>query len=417
MTQSRIVTGPAPAGSLVHGWIVDRAVLAVGERIRRRALARARRQGVRVEGPLVAVRNLLATVGEPPGPWRAAVEVVAIWRLLQSLDRPAASAVLAGLTDAEVRAWHARLALLPSAARDATYVVVGERVTLDQWRRFGSFTNDVDPDPSGDLRDLARMSGAESDALAAQVRRWESWQGPLAVRGPGDAHAYDANDVLQGHIGNCYLVAALQALADVAPHRLAGLCQPNPNGTWTVTLPGGRRTVVSPDVVVDVHGRAIFARRPPRGEVELWPMLLEKAYAQLHGGWTEIVSGHAQDAVELLTGVPGHVVHGRHLDLAYMALWHRAHATMIVGTIPVPPGRAPDEWLASDAPAPFRRPGGELDRLHPEHAFIVRAVDERAGTVTLVNPWGIEDGAVVLGADDLQACIDSLHVTELDPTS
>lgn len=39
----------------------------------------------------------------------------------------------------------------------------------------------------------------------------------------------------------------------------------------------------------------------------------------------------------------------------------------------------------------------------------------RTVDLTLVNPWAIEDGEVVLDADDLHACVDSLHVTELEP--
>lgn len=399
---------------LLRRRIADVVVLALGARAFRRARASARRAGLPAGWQQAAVRRLAGRSGRVPrSSLRNAVRVAAIRLLVESLDGAAATELVAGLTDTELQAWHDRLARLPPSARDPTYVAVGERVALPQWRRFGLHTDDIDPDPSGDLRDLARLPDPLPDEVA-QALRWERWEGPLAARGVDDGHAYHANDVVQGHIGNCYLIAALQALANVAPDRLARLCRGNTNGTWTVTLPSRRRTVVSPDVVVDVHGAAVFARRPGDGEVELWPMLLEKAYAQLHGGWAEIVGGHTDDAVQLLTGIPGHVVPGRELDVAYLGRWWRARATMVCKTIPVPAGRTAVEWLATDAPALFRRPGRELLRLHPNHAFVVRDVDEGGGFVTLANPWGIEDGAVVLDEHDLRTCIHSLHVTELD---
>ena len=390
--------------------VTHRVGVARGER----ALARTRPAATSHEAAVVAavVPLLRARVWLPPS--RAAVAVTAIAHVLRQLDAAALARVVAGLSHAELRAWHRLLHAAPAHLRDDTHLLVGEQVPLPVWRRFGRWTDDIDPDPSGDLRDLARLPDALPDEVAAQVRHWATWDGPLAARGEGDDHAYAANDVLQGHIGNCYLVAALQAIADVDPWRLARLCRSNANGTWTVTVPSGRRTVVSPDIVVDVHGDAVFARHPPRGEAELWPLLLEKAYAQLHGGWREIVTGHAHDAVEFFTGVRGHVVAGTDLDIAYLAAWRRSRATMVAGTIPVPPGQDARTWLATAAPAPFRWPGGELDRLHPGHAFLVRDVDEAAGTVTLHNPWGIDDGAVVLEEEHVRTCIGSLHVTELE---
>ena len=248
--------------------------------------------------------------------WRAEVAVASLLHIVSYLAPSARSQLVAGLSHAELRAWHRLLGAVPPAARDATYTAVGEHVPLHVWRRFGRWTDDIDPDPSGDLRDLARIPDPLPDEVAAQERHWATLTGPLATRGVADAHEYAGNDLVQGHIGNCYLVAALQEIADTAPERLAELCSANDNGTWTVTLPNGRRTVVSPDIVVDVHGNAVFARRPPNSEQELWPLLLEKAYAQLHGGWREIVTGHPYDAIELFTGVRAQVVRGPHLELA-----------------------------------------------------------------------------------------------------
>ena len=345
--------------------------------------------------------------------WRAEVAVASVLHIVTALEPAARSRLVADLSHAELRAWHRLLGSARPAVRDDTYVAVGAHVPLHVWRRFGRWTDDIDPDPSGDLRDLARIPDPLPDQVAAQERHWATWTGPLATRGMTDAHEYAGNDVVQGHIGNCYLVAALQAIVDTAPERLAGLCRANDNGTWTIELPNGRRTVVSPDIVVDVHGHAVFARRPPNGERELWPLLLEKAYAQLHGGWREIVSGHPYDAIELFTGVRARVVRGADLDLTAIDEWHRSGAAIVAATIAVPPGRDAAQWVEEQAPPAFRRPGGELERLHPGHAFTVHHVERSTREIVLHNPWS-HDGAVVLDIDEARTCLDAMHVAEFD---
>lgn len=395
--------------------LVAEAVRRLGAARASRALGSLQDATDHAEAAARAMRRLLRPRTWLPEP-RAAVAVASILHVVSTLDPVARARLVAGLSHAELRAWHRLLGAIRPAARDSTYVAVGEHVPRHVWRRFGRWTDDIDPDPSGDLRDLARIPDPLPDEVAAQIRHWATWTGPLAIRGLGDDHPYAGNDVVQGHIGNCYLVAALQAIADTAPERLAVLCHANGNGTWTVTLPNGRRTVVSPDVVVDVHGKAVFARRPPRGEVELWPLLLEKAYAQLHGGWREIVSGHAYDAIELFTGVRAQVVRGADLDLSRLDRWCRSGAAMIAGTIPVPAGQDPASWTRTSAPPAFRRPGGELDRLHPGHAFVVHHVDAPAGAVVLSNPWGL-DGTVTLDADEARTCLDSVHVAQFGQTT
>ena len=57
------------------------------------------------------------------------------------------------------------------------------------------------------------------------------------------------------------------------------------------------------------HGSALaFARAPTDPQSHLWVMLLEKAYAKLHGSYKAIEGGYVHEALADLTGgLPGKV--------------------------------------------------------------------------------------------------------------
>ena len=40
----------------------------------------------------------------------------------------------------------------------------------------------------------------------------------------------------------------------------------------------------------------------------MWPVMLEKAYAKMHGGYNKIVGGHIDVALEELTNGVGYVI-------------------------------------------------------------------------------------------------------------
>jgi hypothetical protein len=55
----------------------------------------------------------------------------------------------------------------------------------------------------------------------------------LFATGPGDAGPIDAGDVRQGHIGDCYLVGALAALAAKDPNVIRDMIHPNRDAAGT----------------------------------------------------------------------------------------------------------------------------------------------------------------------------------------
>ena len=79
--------------------------------------------------------------------------------------------------------------------------------------------------------------------------------------------------------------------------------QNNDNGTYTVTFHDGDEEVevtVTADVPVDSDGEPIFAEFPYSGvdqngsDYELWPAIIEKAYARYRGDYREIEGGRAR---------------------------------------------------------------------------------------------------------------------------
>jgi len=135
-----------------------------------------------------------------------------------------------------------------------------------------------------------------------------------------------ADDVRQGHIGDCYLMAAMGAVCAANPGAIMKMFQPQKSGekVYSVTLFKEDKGKLTPHTVsVDTMMPATNPASPEPGEkaaggapqlayagmgktaatAALWPSLLEKAYAQLIGGYAEVgKGGKSSDAMSAITG-------------------------------------------------------------------------------------------------------------------
>ncbi|NTV38636.1 MAG: hypothetical protein HGA51_01575 [Demequinaceae bacterium] len=119
--------------------------------------------------------------------------------------------------------------------------------------------------------------------------------------------AIRGDQVRQGGLGDCWLLATMGSLADQNPQAIRDMINDNGDGTYTVKLwvDGKRRSfVVDGDFLVDASGRPVYAGgwRTPNA---LWPLVLEKAVAQACGGYEEISGDSPSRAIELFLGDDG----------------------------------------------------------------------------------------------------------------
>lgn len=222
-------------------------------------------------------------------------------------------------------------------------------------------------------------------------------------------------DVEQGELGDCWLMCALATQAEnpkvvmqmfrhpkgadlARRERAVGAYRVsfNKNGLW--------RSILVDDYFPTVAGVPTFAHSSD--PCELWPAILEKAFAKMHGSYAMIQSGDPMHALTDMTGYPAMRIDemfaeatvngGRDLSQKLLA-WHKKGYQTILTT----PGKAPA--ISSDAKnAPDFSDQPELETalagtgFLPGHAYSVLDVKEfNKGQIRLVcvrNPWVYSDG-------------------------
>jgi hypothetical protein len=209
--------------------------------------------------------------------------------------------------------------------------------------------------------------------------------GRLFIKGPKDVAAIDPNDVSQGAIGDCNLLASMRALAQTPDGRarIGQMIHERKDATgqtvYDVTLhvcDGDKLVPKTFTVASDfVHGHAKFGDKDEKtNEVELWPAVVEAAYAQAHGGMDEITKGGSPaTAMESLTGkkaeayVPARRMH----DIEDLA--RECSAKMVV--------------LSTQRES-------KTFGLSGHHAYVleqIRLAQDGKLYLVLGNPWGKED--------------------------
>jgi len=149
----------------------------------------------------------------------------------------------------------------------------------------------------------------------------------LFVQGARDVDAVSYNDIKQGFVGDCFLLGSLAAVARQDPQRIRDMVVDNGNGTYTVTFKErhGGGDLGSPPQYVDVPitvtadfwgGLRVDDPLPWHaapgdtglGTVEIWPLVIEKAYGQyltcVHPYDAITNGGSPRTALEVLTGRP-----------------------------------------------------------------------------------------------------------------
>lgn len=115
----------------------------------------------------------------------------------------------------------------------------------------------------------------------------------------------ESSDIIQGLLGDCYLMAAISSISNI-PQRLERVFltkKVNANGIYIVALciNGLWEEVIMDDRFPcdGSSGRPTFCQSNTN---EIWVMLLEKAWAKIHGGYFNIGRGLTREALRDLTG-------------------------------------------------------------------------------------------------------------------
>ena len=113
---------------------------------------------------------------------------------------------------------------------------------------------------------------------------------------------FEAEDVQQGNLGNCYFLASVASLAHlprILRQRIPSFKKYGPNTTlFKVYLFESGKCI---EIDVDHLFSKIYSK-PVGNDVSI--MLLEKAYAQLYGNYQMLNVGHSTDSLRDLTGAP-----------------------------------------------------------------------------------------------------------------
>jgi len=190
----------------------------------------------------------------------------------------------------------------------------------------------------------------------------------------------EPDDIRQGSLGDCYFLSSLSVLAE-KPDRIRELfCHHEDNkfGAYCVTMCcDGIRT----DILLDDSFPCDVKTRKPvfshGNGPELWVLLLEKAYAKLHGSYMNIENGNAAAALSDLTGGPCFIgkVAEQSDDEIWSTLSHHDRLDHVM--------------CCSVADVPNRDLEKEVGLIE-KHAYALLDVREYRGNKLLHvrNPWG-----------------------------
>jgi len=222
-------------------------------------------------------------------------------------------------------------------------------------------------------------------------------KGTAFVKGADDEHAVDPDDVAQGSLGDCYLMAAMVAVARAEPDAIQNLIHDNEDGTFDVNLhlrdswygsPKEKTHTVDTRLPEKFEGTPLYAKlgdETPEAQ-EMWPALLEKALAQEKGAYEEIRGSKINSggfkfagALELLTGkgdtsmAVGDMEEDDILLKIQKALADKKPVVAGVHNMKDEPEKANE---------------ARKHNVYGNHAYAPESVDLENRTISLTNPWG-----------------------------
>lgn len=239
-----------------------------------------------------------------------------------------------------------------------------------------------------------------------------------------DSSGIDPYDIIQGALGNCYFMCSLSAIANSkgGPNKIKNMIRANGDGTFSVRLyrPINKRSreelqnniksttvgfeavevVVEADIWYNKNeDNALYARS--QDENEMWPLILEKAYAKLMGGYDEIDAGFSEEAYAVLTGTPRRSYEFSDNNEHALKMIVQAAQEKKGVTFATPPNMAA-EYAVDEQGNNLRGNAGELimvtgkedgaERIVAGHAY---ALDKLVGNITIDQKGQLKGDAII----------------------
>lgn len=268
-----------------------------------------------------------------------------------------------------------------------------------------TFAKDLGPKGVG----TGKGAGKGAGKLQAE-HKVGTFSGLAFIKGKKDTREIHPNDPEQGGLGDCYLISAMIALARSKPYVIRRLIRTNDDGTYTVRLYGlgtwGGDVDVKLDSTFPAQGRNknLFVygsssdTKVLDGETlyELWPSLIEKAYAKHRGSYSKIVGGHADVPFEFLSGESAS---------SYLTFFRstKAIATLIKNA------RAKGYPICVGTKGDTGKLGARVNVVG-SHVYVLWAVKD--GGYKLYNPWQSSHPSRALTAAELGKLTSHIYVGE-----
>jgi hypothetical protein len=233
--------------------------------------------------------------------------------------------------------------------------------------------------------------------------------GQLFVKQTGDSNAVAYTDIRQGGIGDCYFLSSLAETALKNPTAITNMFVVNGDSTYTVRFMynGIAQYVTVNSQLPTSGGYLVFdgmGQAASNSSNELWVALAEKAYVQMNeSGWIRPSSwGGGKNVYNAISG-----------GCMFMALNQITGQNTVAETATVNDAADFNTFVAQfnagksiclgsiDSPPPS-------DNIVGDHAYAVLSVNTANQTVTVFNPWGLnnghDSGVITLAWSQICAC-------------
>jgi len=258
-----------------------------------------------------------------------------------------------------------------------------------------SSNDDTDDSSYASLAPAAGLDGGGDFSATVAVHATLGASTPqtqtLYLTEAGDSSAISVDDLHQGQIGDCFLISSIGELALNDPTAISNMIHVNANGTETVTLHEAANGQLASwnttafKTVTETVTNVFQSNAVDNGatqdvvgnQKEIWPQVLEKAVAQLDGGYNAIANGGSPlVALETLTGNATSYTQPAALTLSALMADVKAGDLIVMDTL-----------NSKNLP----------NNLVGDHAYMLEGVTGTGSSamVHLGNPWGFDQPTAI----------------------